>query len=116
MASKRKEYFRRTRKSRMRDLKHSPTGILSLISALLSAACLGAAVVKSYQMSGGADYVTGSLCLVGLVLAVGGWILGALGMREPNIRPVPPKTGIALGVILTFALGSMYAYGMITSV
>lgn len=100
----------------MRELKHSPTGILSMISALLAAACFGAAVGMSYLMSGEADFLAGSFCLVGLVLAAGAWILGALGIREANIRPVPPRTGIILGVILTFALGSMYAYGMILSV
>ena len=112
MASKRKEHFRKTRKARMRDLKQSPTGILAMISVLIAAACFVISVVKSYQMAGEGDYIVGSFCLVGLVLAVGGWILGVLCMREENVRPIPPRTGIVLGVILTFALGGMYVYGM----
>ena len=38
MASNRRKYFRRTRKTRMRDLKYSPTGILSFFTAMAAMA------------------------------------------------------------------------------
>ena len=113
MANKRKEYFRRTRKSRMRDLKPSPTGMISFVCALASVLCFLVSVIKSYQMAGNADFTVGSFCLVGLVLALGAWIMGVMSMKEKDIRPLPPRPGIVLGVILTFALGGMYVYGFI---
>lgn len=113
MANNRRKYFRRTRKSRMRELKQSPTGLLSLASALAAVVFFAASVVKSYQMSGEADFRVGSFGLIGFILALGAWILGALCLREKNVRPLPPKTGIILGVILTLALGGMYVYGWV---
>lgn len=113
MANTRRKHFRQTRKSRMRDLKHSPTGFLSLASALAALVLLCASVVKSYQMSGEGDFYVGSFGLLGLVLALGAWVFGALCMKEKNVRPFPRKTGIILGVILTFVYGGMYVYGWI---
>lgn len=113
MANNRRKYFRRTRKSRMRELKQSPTGLLSLASALAAVIFFAVSVIRSYQASGEADFSVGSFGLIGLILALGAWILGALCLREKNVRPFPPKTGITLGVILTLALGGMYTYGFI---
>ncbi len=113
MANSRRKYFRRTRKRRMRELKYSPTGFLSLASALAAVVLGAVSVVKSYLMSGEADFQVGSFGLIGLILALGAWALGALCMRERNIRPVPPRLGIVLGVILTFALGGMYVSGWV---
>lgn len=113
MASKRREHFRKTRKARMRELKQSPTGILAMVCALAAAAFFAMSVMMSYQKSGNGSHVTGSVCLIGLVFAVGSWILGSLCMKEENVRPVPPRTGIVLGLILTFVMGGMYIYGMI---
>ena len=94
-------------------MKQSPTGLLSLSSALAAVIFFAASVVKSYRMSGEADFSVGSFGLAGLILALGAWILGAMCLREKNVRPFPPKTGIVLGVILTLALGGMYTYGWI---
>lgn len=113
MASKRREHFRKTRKARLRGLKYSPTGITALACALAAAVFFAASVVQSYRMSGEGDYLVGACCLIGLVLAVGGWILGVFSMREADIRPFAPRIGFALGIVLTIVLGGMYIYGII---
>ena len=111
MANNRRKHFRQTRKSRMRDLRQSPTGLLSFACAVAAALFFGAAITVSYRMSGDGDFIVGSFGLVGFILALGAWVLGVLCMKEKNVRPLPPRTGIVLGVILTFALGGMYVYG-----
>ena len=59
MASNRRKYFRRTRKTRMRDLKHSPTGILSFCTAMAALAVFLTAVVQSFLASGEGGYKVG---------------------------------------------------------
>ena len=61
MASNRRKYFRRTRKTRMRDLKHSPTGILSFCTAMAALAVFLTAVVQSFLASGEGGYKVGGL-------------------------------------------------------
>ena len=39
-------------------------------------------------MTGNADFTVGSFCLVGLVLALGAWIMGVMSMKEKDIRPL----------------------------
>ena len=67
MASNRRKYFRRTRKTRMRDLKHSPTGILSFCTAMAALAVFLTAVVQSFLASGEGGYKVGGLGLIGLI-------------------------------------------------
>ena len=90
MASSRREYFRRTRKTRMRDLKNSPTGILSFCTAMAALAVFCTAVIQSFLASGEGGYKVGGLGLIGLILAL----------------------GIVFGAVLTVGLGGMYIYGL----
>ncbi|MCC8018035.1 MAG: hypothetical protein LIO39_05450, partial [Lachnospiraceae bacterium] len=76
MASKRREYFRKTRKKRMRDLKHSVTGWIGMISALLAAVLFAVSVGFSFYRGGEAEVLVGSVGLIALVLAAGALILG----------------------------------------
>lgn len=76
MASNRRKYFRRTRKTRMRDLKYSPTGILSFFTAMAALAVFCTAVIQSFLASGEGGYKVGGLGLVGLILALGALICG----------------------------------------
>ena len=103
MASNRRKYFRRTRKTRMRDLKHSPTGILSFCTA----------VVQSFLASGEGGYKVGGLGLIGLILALGALLCGIFAVKEPKIRPLLPRLGIVFGAVLTVGLGGMYIFGLV---
>ena len=89
MASNRRKYFRRTRKTRMRDLKHSPTA------------------------SGEGGYKVGGLGLIGLILALGALLCGIFAVKEPKIRPLLPRLGIVFGAVLTVGLGGMYIFGLV---
>ena len=113
MASNRRKYFRRTRKTRMRDLKHSPTGILSFFISMTALVVFCTAVSQSFQVSGEGGYKVGGLGLVGLILALGALICGIFAVKEPKIRPLPPRLGIVFGAVLTVGLGGLYIYGLI---
>ena len=110
MASNRRKYFRRTRKTRMRDLKHSPTGILSFCTAMAALAVFLTAVVQSFLASGEGGYKVGGL---GLILALGALLCGIFAVKEPKIRPLPPRLGIVFGAVLTVGLGGMYIFGLV---
>lgn len=97
----------------MRELKQSPTGLLSMTSAFAAIVFFLFAVARSFQMSGNANVYVGSFGLVALVLALGAWIMGIQCMREQNVRPIPPRMGMILGAILTLVLGGMYVYGWV---
>ena len=112
MASNRRKYFRRTRKTRMRDLKNSPTGILSFCTAMAALAVFCTAVIQSFLASGEGGYKVGGLGLIGLILALGALICGIFAVKEPKIRPLPPRLGIVFGAVLTVGLGGMYIYGL----
>ena len=113
MASNRRKYFRRTRKTRMRDLKHSPTGILSFFISMTALVVFCTAVSQSFRASGEGGYKVGGLGLVGLILALGALICGIFAVKEPKIRPLPPRLGIVFGAVLTVGLGGLYIYGLI---
>ena len=89
MASSRREYFRRTRKTRMRDLKHSPTGILSFCTAMAALAVFLTAVVQSFLASGEGGYKVGGMGLIGLILALGALLCGIFAVKEPNQTAAP---------------------------
>ena len=113
MASNRRKYFRRTRKTRMRDLKHSPTGILSFCTAMAALAVFLTAVVQSFLASGEGGYKVGGLGLIGLILALGALLCGIFAVKEPKIRPLLPRLGIVFGAVLTVGLGGMYIFGLV---
>ena len=104
MASNRRKYFRRTRKTRMRDLKHSPTGILSFCTAMAALAVFLTAVVQSFLASGEGGYKVGGL---------GALLCGIFAVKEPKIRPLLPRLGIVFGAVLTVGLGGMYIFGLV---
>lgn len=113
MANSRRQHFRKTRKTRLRDLKHSKQGMLGMAASLAAAVLFAAAVTESFRQSGEAKFQVGSLGLIGLVLAIGALILGILGAREQKVRLAAPRTGIVLGAVMTVVFGGLYAYGMI---
>ncbi len=84
-----------------------------MAAALLAAALFAVSVALSYTSSGDADFLAGSFSLIGLVLAVGAFILGIMAVREPKTRPIPPRTAIALGGIMTVVLAGLYISGMV---
>lgn len=112
MASSRRQYFRKTRKTRLRDLKHSKQGLIGMAASLTAVVLFAVSVSWSFLQAGEAEFQVGSLGLIGLVLAVGALILGILGVREQKVRLAPPRTGIVLGLIMTVVFGGLYAYGM----
>ena len=114
MAKNRREHFRKTRKSRMRDLKQSPTGVLSMVCALAAAGLVLAAVIVSYMADGSGQYLVGGLAGTGLVLAAGAFALGIFCKRtQEGIRPLPPNTGIRLGAVLSVFLIVVFIMGCV---
>lgn len=112
MASSRRQYFRKTRKTRLRDLRHSKPGVIGMAASLAAAALFAVSVIWSFLDAGNARFQVGSLGLIGLVLAVGALVLGILGVREQKVRLAPPRTGIVLGAAMAVVLGGLYVYGM----
>ena len=113
MAKSRREYFRKTRKTRLRELKHTKTGWCGMAAALLAAVLFLVSVIVSFASSGDAGVLAGSVSLIGLVLAAGALVLGIMAVREPKIRPIPPRTAIILGGILTVVLAGLYISGIV---
>ncbi|MCD7922225.1 MAG: DUF6142 family protein [Clostridiales bacterium] len=111
MANRRREHFRKTRKTRMRDLKHSKTGWIGMLCACAAAALFLVLIVYSFLHGGDAGFQVGSAGLIGMVLAVGALILGIFAIREQRVRPVPPRISIILGAVMTAVLGGLYTYG-----
>ncbi|MCC8152367.1 MAG: hypothetical protein LIO96_13240 [Lachnospiraceae bacterium] len=105
MANSRKEYFRRTRKTRMRNLNHSVTG-------WIGAGLFCVSVGLSFYYGGEAEFFVGTAGLIALVLAAGALVLGILAVREEKVRPVPPRISLVLGLIMTVVLGGLYTYGI----
>ena len=87
MANSRREYFRKTRKSRLRELKHSRTGWCGMVSAIAAAVLFVVSVALSFTAAGEAAFPAGTVSLIGLVLAAGAFVLGIMAVREPKIRP-----------------------------
>ena len=92
MASNRRKYFRRTRKTRMRDLKHSPTGILSFCTAMAALAVFLTAVVQSFLASGEGGYKVGGLGLIGLILALGALLCGIFCSKRAKNQTAASET------------------------
>ncbi len=111
MASSRREYFRRTRKVRMRELSHSKPGWIGLICGLGAAVLFLIAVVFSYRGVGEARFYIGIMGLFGLVLSVGGLILGIMGAREEKVRQAPPRIAVVVGAGMTILLAILYLSG-----
>ena len=116
MASNRRKYFRKNRKALRREQKPSLNGILSAIFGWIAAGAFAASVIRSFQESGGSGWLVGTAGLIGLVFAVGAiWIGGYALRKEQKIRKMPPKMGIALGVIFTIVYCALYLYGFLKS-
>ncbi len=111
MASSRREYFRRTRKVRMRELSHSRPGWIGLICGLAAGVVFLIAVALSFQNEGEALFYVGSAGLIALILSLGGLILGIMGVREEKVRPVPPRISIVVGAAMSALLAGLYIYG-----
>ncbi len=111
MASSRREYFRRTRKVRMRELTHSKSGWTGAVAAFLAVLLFFASVLLSYKNGGEADWLVGSLGLFGLVLSLGAFCLGIVSLREERVRPAAPQISFWLGLVMTILLGGLYAFG-----
>ncbi len=111
MSKSRRKYFRRTRKVRMRELNHSKPGWIGLICALASVLLFFIAVILSYLRGGEARLFVGIIGLFALVLSVGGLALGIMGEREEDIRPIPPRTAIAVGAGMSILLAVLYFSG-----
>ncbi len=112
MAKSRREYFRRTRKVRMRELKSSKTGWIGLACGLAAALLFLIVVILSYRRAGDALFYVGTVGLIGLVLAVGGLILGIMGVREEGVRPIPPRSSVVVGAGMTVLLAVLYFVGI----
>ncbi len=113
MAKSRREYYRRTRKVRMRELSHSKPGWIGLICGLASGILFWFAVAMSFGRSGEAPFYVGSVGMFALILSVGGLALGILGAVEENIRPIPPRIAIVIGAAMSILLVVLYIFGLI---
>ncbi len=111
MARSRREYFRRTRKVRMRQLKHSVSGWIGLACGLAAVVLFLIAVILSYRHAGEAMFYVGSVGLFGLILSVGGLIMGIMGIREEDVRPLTPRIATAVGAGMTVLLAILYFCG-----
>lgn len=112
MANRRREHFRKTRKTHIRDLKHSKTGWIGMLCAWAAAALFVLSAVYSFLYDGDAGIQAGSAGLVGFVLAAGSLVLGILAVREPKVRPVPPRVSLILGAVMAAVFGGLYTYGL----
>ncbi|MCD8300307.1 MAG: DUF6142 family protein [Clostridiales bacterium] len=112
MSKSRRDYFRRTRKVRMRDLSPSKSGWTGLICGLASVLLFWISVIFSFLDAGDAQVYVGGIGLIGIVLSVGAIVMGFMGTREEGSRPAAPRVSIALGVIMTVLLVGLYIYGL----
>lgn len=108
MANSRRKYFRKTRKTRLRDLKHSVQGLIGMGASAASAILFIGIVAASFRHAGDAAYAVGSLGLISLVLSAGALVLGIFAIREPKVRPLAPRVSIGLGAVMTVVLGCLY--------
>ena len=95
------------KKSRLKfqGRKHSKKGIAAMFLALLSFAGLSAASLISASAKGEAGIVVG-------YLAVAGFVLGIVSLREPDILYFQPVFGVAVNALIMVALISLYLTGM----
>lgn len=85
-AEKRAQREKRLRKKyKFSDKKHSLTGILSSIAALLALGFIAAAVIYSTIHKGQGGLEVGILGAVSFVLAVFGMILGLISFRKTDV-------------------------------
>ncbi len=104
--------MRRTRKVRMREKKPSISGLIGLGCGLAAAVLFVIAAVFAYRRGGDAAFFVGTIGLFGLVLAVGGLVMGIMGLREEDVRPLPPRAATALGAGMTVLLAVLYFIGL----
>ncbi len=111
MANSRREYLRRTRKVRMRELGHSWPGWIGLLCGLAAAVLFLLAVIFSYRAVGDAAFFVGSMALFALILSVGGLVMGIMGMQEEDVRPIPPRAATALCAGMSVLLFVLFVNG-----
>ncbi len=111
MANARRDYLRRTREVRMRELHHSTGAWIGLGCGLAAAFLFLIAVIMSFRNGGEALYAVGVIGMFGLVLSVGGLVLGILGIREEDARPLPPIFSTAIGGGMTVVLAILFFVG-----
>ncbi len=111
MSKSRRDYFRRTRKVRLRDLHHSKAGWMGLAAGLASFVMFWISVILSYANGGDAKYYVGALGLIGLVLAVGGLVMSVMGAKEEGARPITPRIGVAVCVVMMIMYAVLYICG-----
>ena len=91
MASSRREYFRRTRKTRMRDLKNSPTGILSFCTAMAALAVFCTAVIQSWVAYGVGGFKVGGVGFIWFIdpgtWRIDLWNFCSEGAKNQTIAP-----------------------------
>lgn len=100
------------KKSRLKfqGRKHSKKGIAAMFLALLSFAGLSAASLISASAKGEAGIVVGYLGLACLVVAVAGFVLGIVSLRE--LLYFQPVFGVSVNALIMVALISLYLTGM----
>ncbi|MCC8141904.1 MAG: hypothetical protein LIO56_05145 [Lachnospiraceae bacterium] len=111
MASSRREYFRRTRKVRMRESSPSVPGWIGLACGLASALLFLIVVILSFRHGGEAQVAVGTIGLIALILAIGGLALGIMGVLEEHVRPIPPRAALVVGAGMSVLLAVLYVYG-----
>ncbi len=103
--------MRRTREVRMRKLHHSTGAWIGFGCGLTAALLFLIAVIMSYRNGGEALYAVGVIGMFGLLLSVGGLVLGILGIREEDARPIPPIFSTAIGGGMTLVFAILYFVG-----
>lgn len=113
MASNRRKYFKKNKKSIRREQKHTVNGWLSAGFGCAAVVLFVVSVIRSFLAEGNSDVLIGTAGLLGFVFAVGALALGILTFKQKNVRPVPPRTGVLSGGILSVVFCALYVYGMI---
>ena len=115
MESKNKRGWKmeREKKSRLKfqGRKQSKKGIMAMFLALLSFSGLTAASLISASAKGEAGLFVGYLGLGCLFVAIVGFVLGIMSLREPDILYFQPVFGVVVNAILLLTLISLYLTG-----
>lgn len=106
--------IRMEKKSRLKfqGRKHSKKGIAAMFLALLSFGGFAAASLISASAKGQAGVLVGYLGFGCFFVALAGFVLGVLSLREPDILYFQPVFGVAVNGLLLVALVSLYLTGL----
>lgn len=95
--------------------KHSEKGILSTVLGVLSLASILLAVWLSFRNGGAADLKEGASCLLAMLYALAGVVLGALSRSEQDRFHLFSYVGIVLNLLALAAVSFVLyagAYGL----